>query len=150
MKCGLWPRKRGRWETWRIHNTHNTGIGRNLDAHTARVFRLETEWGWHFNLYVDRMWGSPGAGAGRDAFPLTQTKLLLCTSLQLASLQPACLPVWICRYFSREERNQMREQVHSYSMCILWFCRFFHSKCSSEVSLVTKPKWVKEVFDSQP
>lgn len=147
------------------------------------MFRLETEWGWHFNLYVDRMWGSPGAvaipggfnslslgervGGGHSTVCSCDTEgnsALLpyleaccrqgCLSSNpdkipaLYNMQPACLPVWICRYFSREERNQMREQVHSYSMCILWFCRFFHSKCSSEVSLVTKPKWVKEVFDS--
>lgn len=31
----------------------------------------------------------------------------------------------------------------------LRLCRFFHCEYSSEVFLVTKPKWVKEKLDSQ-
>lgn len=42
------------------------------------------------------------------------------------------------------------EQVLYFSMCILWLCRFFHWVCSPEVSLVTEPKWIKEVFIHSP
>lgn len=51
---------------------------------------------------------------------------------------------------AEKEEIQRGRKILSSSMCILWLCRFFHWEYSSDVSLVTEPKLVKEVLDSQP
>lgn len=61
----------------------------------------------------------------------------------------SCLPGFVGTLAEKGE-IQRGEQVLFSSMCILWLCRFFHWEYSCEVSLVTEPKQVKEVLDSQP
>ena len=68
-----------------------------------------------------------------------------CAALQLMGL--TCLPGFVGTLAEKGE-IQRGEQVLSSSTCILWLCRFFHREYSSEVSLMTKPKWVKEVLES--
>lgn len=59
------------------------------------------------------------------------------------------LPAWIFRYISSEGKNSKGWTCTFFFNMHLRLCRFFHCEYSSEVFLVTKPKWVKEKLDSQ-
>lgn len=85
--------------------------------------------------------------AGRQLSMGLSSNLEKCAALQLMGL--AWLPAFV-GILAEEWEVQRGEQVLSSSVCILWLCRFFHWEYSSEVSLVTEPKWIKEVLDSQP
>lgn len=59
------------------------------------------------------------------------------------------LLAWIFRYISSEGKNSKGWTCTFFFNMHLRLCRFFHCEYSSEVFLVTKPKWVKEKLDSQ-